>query len=158
MSYCELKTINRDGTIETFEEYRNAHGGAPFIWDKLAKKYLGVDSWIILKDMNRLWKLLDDDRLEECEKVALLITWDYATLKAKNLDRASKALTQFIELHPSEHEYICHIESWAKDLIRIKSSEVMGTCFYHCSVSEDVWDGYNAKTGKEHFCVYDEIE
>ncbi len=64
MSYCAIIPF-KDGKPESRVEFRNAWGGAAYIWDCLFKKHLKDpaiphDSWLVctMRGDDRLWKFL----------------------------------------------------------------------------------------------------
>ena len=75
-------------------EFRNGWGSAPRCWDYLSEKYLGRKT-SMFGDMQSVWGLHTDSRLLECEKTAMLITFDRAYIPLANLEEAGEACAQF---------------------------------------------------------------
>ena len=85
MSYTTLYLVPKKGSLIDFEEYKNSHGGAPFIWSALYDKYLKdpnikYDSWLSDKE-GKLSKLVKSERLNKHEKICLASTFDKVMVK-----------------------------------------------------------------------------
>lgn len=119
--------------VEEVAEYSNGWHSAPLLWDELAKRYLGVDSFMFHAD--RLWKLVKDDRLSRSQKAVLTMTFDNAIIMAEDYEQAVRDIKEVMgDLLIGGH--------WVRiaDLLASKpNSPAIG--FYWTSVSENPFDG-----------------
>jgi hypothetical protein len=119
--------------VEEIAEYGNAWHSAPLLWDGLANRYLGVDSFMFHAD--RLWKLAKDARLSRAQRAVLTLTFDNAIIMAEDYDRAANDIKEMMgDLLIGGH--------WVRiaDLLASKpDSPAIG--FYWTSVSENPFDG-----------------
>jgi len=172
MSHTAIHTIDSDGNICAFKEYRNAHGGVARIWDALYDKYLkdptnSHDHWgnLFNKDNEkRLWNLWKDETIPKCARIVLIASFDYAVILKEFLAEYVDYLEEFEKLFPRDEKYVNHLPAWIEDCRELSKDEsVHGICFYGTSIGEDWWFPYddekeenvpyNINTGKEHSIV-----
>ncbi len=141
MSYTQLKRVTPDGEVLGVEDFQNAHGWAAFIYSQLTEKYLGVErrSWLVVSGMSkRLWALVDDARLDACERIVLALTFDRAWVMAPDVPYVIEALRNFVALHPAG-ENVSHL-LWIAAVLEDEWDGADGLAFYGMSVSEDLWN------------------
>jgi len=176
MSYTTLIGIGKDGTPRTYEEYRNAWGGAAYIWTSLIDAYLvgrgGATSLgaMMCQDENMngmkpLWELGKDLRVPENFRFILLSTFDRAMVRASDFNRLADAMDEFVRTFPPG-DRACSLPAQAQTLRQMAlSGEWRAACWHQTSVSENPWIGwdeekdesipYNIDTGEDHFFIFD---
>lgn len=86
-----------DGDMTEVGSIKNSYGGAMHVWRALALKYLGsFDVFANLSRLDRLWKLSDDPRLSETERIVHVSTFDRAFVRRENILRVADALEAFV--------------------------------------------------------------
>ncbi len=154
MSYCQIITINKDHEFGVFETFRNAYGGAAFIWNVLCDEFLPGHIWI-MGNNDKLWNLCEDLRLDAFEREVLLSTFDYAIIKRENFTKMAESFERFILKYPSKSNIICHLDKWGDAFQWLSAkNDLIGACFYHMSVSENVWAEYDLTKENKHFCIF----
>lgn len=126
-------------------EFANSWGSASRIWTSLSEKYLGDrNAWLgDLLMSEKLWKLRDDSRLSNEERLVLLSTFDRALIPARNFTLLAAAFRKFAEQHPTEG--VCHLRQFAVTLDLIAagqlhlSVEPAAVGFHQTSVSINPW-------------------
>lgn len=178
MSRLLVCIVDKSGDVRPHEEYGNSWGGAAYIWSALSRKYLGSSAEWILGKIGDLWALQKDARLEVCERVALIMTFDGCIVRKENLTRLADHLHAFQCWQlPMEPNACCHIDVLADDLIDLqKREDVAGVCFYWTTVAPYPWDvcskhgydqecdkmcdaeqiPYNINKGIKHWWLFDE--
>src|SRR4051812_3266481 len=101
MSRTTLYRIDADGTLEPFEEFRNAFRSAMFVWGDFAVRY-GImpreETHRILTDMGvarRVWGLYKDPRVPRHERIVMLSTHDRALCRAADFPELIAAMRQY---------------------------------------------------------------
>lgn len=165
MSYCQIITFE-NGRPAKSVEYRNAWGGAAYIWDCLFNKYLKdptneYDTWALGRNLDRLWKLAEREDLLLFERAIHTATFDRAVIVREHLPRFAADLRQFVE-HFGTGDRVCHLPTWARFCDEHADVEAIG--FYHTSVSDNLWyewneekeesEPYDLNTMDKHFEVY----
>lgn len=139
MSRMVMKVLLTDGTVRNHQEYKNAWGFAPYIWDVLVAKYVsGARHWMLDKDaQQRLWSLAKDPAVPLHERKVLLSTFDWAIVPQALFGRMADWMRQFrAETYCANK--VCHLPEIAEELGKIPQA-YRGVCFYGTSVSEDLW-------------------
>lgn len=156
MSYTETRIFRKDGLFGG-NEYKNSHGFAPYIWDKLYKRYvfapklseLGFGepwqhinrAWIT--DSESVWALAKDRRLSFVERGVLETTFDHCLIDQRNLKRVAEFFDRFLEMHPHEDRLVCHLEGIAKEFLELSEDQsVVAVGLYVTSLSDDPWEDY----------------
>ena len=167
MSECYILGVPPNGPVEYVKTYRNSWGGAARIWNSLCIKLFNNESaWLsCLPNDNQLWKSFSSDKLDQCEKICLGITFDNVMVKRENLMRVADALLKFNSIHSSE-ERVDHLLSWADDMRTLaKDDTYIAVCFHHTSVSTDIWvvfedadneRQYDISKDKGHWFLFDD--
>lgn len=157
MSWMELKVINKDGDVLTAEEYKNAWGGAAFIWDALCKRYdvkdkygyHSFDAW------NILWNKVRDKEinLRPFEHNVLYFTYDNALVRKEDMELLAKSLRLFDE----EHKYqfrVNHCLAIADTIDKYTNdNDVCGLGLYATSVGDDPWTEFNEKDKYNYYNI-----
>jgi hypothetical protein len=169
MSHMTLYEF-RDGRPRAAQEFKNAWGGAAYIWTRLYDKYLkdpadATDSWMIscqrLGEQSPLWELPRniDKPLQLFERAVLASTFTRAIVVRANFPPFTEHLSQFVREYPPNGG-ACHLLDWA-DRISISVADAIG--FAMTTTADDPWfrigeDGelvaYNINNDKQHFEVY----
>lgn len=165
MSYCALLAFSPEG-LTTIEEYKNSHGWCAYVWGMLFDKYITkedkYDYW--LNKPQRLWDLVNDDRLSWTEIVVLRSTFDYALVKTKDVLALADLFDAFVEMYPPVN-HVCHLPAMAKDLRTqiLDIRDVVAVGWYGMSVGDNPWTTYSEEedddveydcdTGDKHFFV-----
>jgi hypothetical protein len=166
MSSTSLVEFSGSVASECYE-YRNSWGGAARIWDALYETYETkkheYDNWLQAANDGRLWKIWEDDRVDDQERLVYLFTCDNALVQNKDFKTLAEALRHFAVKHPRP-EHICHLKAWAKVLEESKA-EAMG--LHATSVCENPWFGWNEETdesepydiakGERHWFITDRL-
>ncbi len=99
MSTTDLYILNAKSTRH-IAEFRNGWGSSPLAWDYLGGKYINEKPVYSLSPLylKKVWALADDARLEECEKVALMMTFDRAFIPMAYLGHAGNCCIKFGEM------------------------------------------------------------
>lgn len=165
MSYCAIITFE-NGKPAKATEYRNAWGGAAYIWDCLFNKYLKdpkseYDSWVLGRNRDKLWKLAGREDLPMWMRAVHAATFDRAVIAKEHLLRFAADLRAFVE-HFGTGDRVCHLTSWARFCDEHADTEAIG--FYHTSVGDNLWyewdeeaeesTPYDLNAMDRHFEVY----
>jgi hypothetical protein len=170
MSSCEILFF-KNGKPKKSIKFRNAWGGASFIWTAMYDKYLKnpetpYDTWLCKGDgAGGLWDLWKNRDIPFNLRVVHVSTFDYAIVRQEHFTQFAADLEQFL-IFFGKQDKVCHLPGWAKAIRENLNFEAVG--FYHTSVSDNPWIGwdskkdaplpYNLKKGDKHFEVYDEME
>jgi len=119
MSTTDLYIINGK-SVSHVAEYRNGWGSGPAVWDYLSDKYVPEKPIYSLSDshMKKVWALQSDDRLAECERLALLMTFDNAFVPVHALERAGDLCIEFAGLS-DDGARVNHWRAIGEDLKRL---------------------------------------
>jgi len=168
MSYTTLLATNKRGNLECIAEYSNSHGFAACIWDYLFDKYIekknDYDSWLF--DAKRLWDLQKDHRLEEFERISLLVTFDNVMIRCKYKDVVVDALSEMYEaVKRTKPENVNNLRTICEDIKKLKGQRCF--CFIATSVNGDAWTSdrcykngesrnYNIFKDKKHWFLFEQ--
>lgn len=96
MSTSDLYILNRKST-QHIAEFRNGWGSAPLVWDYLGDKYIDENPIYSMSEsyLKKVWALHKDSRLEEWERIPLLMTFDKAYVPLDKVIEASVACLRF---------------------------------------------------------------
>lgn len=142
MSYSTLIAIPTAGPMEYLKEFPNGFGSAYRVWDALAKKYT-PGFQMLVDDMQPLWGLCKDSRLEPFEQLAMAWTFDRAICEHCHAYILADALQRFDEAHPVD-KVANHLPDVAKAIRKHRAAhsdeETLGYGLIATSVADDVWD------------------
>lgn len=158
MSYTELKIVELDGSIKTYQEFNNSWGGFAYIWDSIWEKYVKKDeSDMWLTDIERLVQAVYNADIPNWARLILVSTLDNAIVEYDKLPIMSRYYSNFIDLFP-HGEKVCHLPEWGKACLKIhkdyNSANCAGICFYASSVCEDPWEDYDITKEDRHWFVF----
>lgn len=193
MSYTEIYGFDKKGNAYLAAQIPNAWRGMVAILNTLEKRYLPkyrapwipndipdevieqrpyyqvtrVQSFIVngdQKGIQEVWNLIYDDRLKDCEKIALASTFDGVIIKKKNFQRLITAFREF-EGETSLKEQADIIEKMLHD------RNCIAVGFNQSSINTDSWGvlggydkelnkniPYNIFTGNKHWELFQELE
>lgn len=169
MSYVEVFFINPHGDVESFGEARNNHGGAPLIWEHLARKYKFSTREYVIGDhegLERLWAACSTGLMERWEDVLLASTFDRIYVPPALVSEVAETYKRFYEevVRPQEKVATClSIAKLLQDIVQQGRGQ-WGAAFNHCSAVMPFWrvpededdeDGederfYNVKSNEPH--------
>ncbi len=188
MSYTEIYGFNKEGFAYSEADVKNAHRGAMAIWSILENRYLPqyrpsyVPSYISDEELERychykpartsafmdenamkeVWNLVDDERLKDCEKIALASTFDHVIINKDDFPRLINAFREF-EGQTSLKEQADIIEKMLTD------ENCIAVGFNQTSVNGDTWTNlggfdeeveecipYNILTGDKHWELFND--
>jgi hypothetical protein len=132
--------MNKNKKVIKREKIENAHRGARMIWEQLITLYLDNTSFrkLVEEDkMDKLWDLVNDERLNKYERICLLYTFDYALIDRENIEELVEALKS---MHISENydglfEQASIIENVFKN-----NKDIYYLGANHNSVSTNFWE------------------
>ena len=139
---------------------KNSWRGAKYVWNDMAKRYWGLQSFPMFDDGNRskVWNTYRHKKLPEHEKIVLLSTMDNAVV----FGRDAKVVADAFERYGREHPDSSLIEQ-AETLRRAELKPDDAVAWQQTSVGE-FWGGkydeaaedrlwYDPATGSQHFDV-----
>jgi hypothetical protein len=177
MSTCSIVTFE-NGKAGKEVEFRNAWGGAAFIWSALFDRYLKnpaieYHNWLSVSARNNgkeLWELADREDLSVCERIVMKSTFDYAIVRRIHFEEFCGHLREFVRMYPPVGSALCHLVAWADEIERliVPVAEIEAVGFYGTSCSDNLWflpagddedyEGYDLNNNDKHFEVYESME
>lgn len=170
MSYCNLVVFRNNKAENDDVEYRNAHGGASFIWNALCEKYnirdefgyAGISAW------GALWERAKTLNLEDWERLVLLFTYDWALTQKDALCMTADSLDRFAQKY-SNGKVVCHLPAIAKRMRELAADEtVQAVGLYAMSCGDNMWfvwnqdteesEPYDLSTGEKHWYTTDDVK
>lgn len=146
MSSTYIYTVGADGDVLFHSEFRNSWGGAMAVWGVLSEKYLGWQRYSLMtKDLQPLWDLNNDGRLEVWERIVLATTLDQVVIDIAHVPTIALAFERFHEhWAPALKGSVFSIGSQAEVLRNIvaeaESEGWRGVCWNQTSVCGDAWE------------------
>lgn len=173
MSYCALIYI-KDGKQASSQEFRNAWGGAAYIWDYLFNRYLKdprkeYDTWLTSASASDapLWKLAGRKDIPRFLRAVHASTFDRAYVAREHFKQFTADLREFVLVAGTEGQRVIHLLDWA-DAIDALGDDIDAVGFHGTSVSENLWFVYDAEKDEsvpydmsardEHFEVYEWLD
>lgn len=134
MSCTEVYGVPKDGgELVHLGDLRNAFRGAMWIWTELAKKYFPDDNtYTAIMGGNKLWGLINDERLSDTEWYAFVSTFDALIVPNELMDVVADALESFSPGTENLHGQAVLLRQAKKDGLR-------GVCWNQTSVNGDPW-------------------
>lgn len=154
----------RDGRAAAKVEFRNSWGGMHRICDPIYKRWLAdpnnpFDNW--LRDMEKLWPLYKDARLEPGARLVLTFVFDWAVVLKDRFEDFAVNLRAFDRAYPAPGEAANHLPAWA-DFFQNSTADAIG--LHATSCGDCLWFPYDAKLDKtvpydmskqsNHFDIY----
>lgn len=152
--------------VDEIASLRNSWGSGAFVWSALGEKYLG-DSHIWSCNplgAEKLWRLVDDPRLRDFERIVLASTFDYAIIEQANFEEAASYWADFEGAYRKENQ-VCHAGDISRLLLKHKETPCVGLCFWLTSVAENLWEDWDEDADEplpfsldtyKHFFVFEE--
>ena len=152
MSETRLYTVGRNGDVEIYERFRNAHGGSMAIWRILAEKHLQATgmafTMMMMSGLKPVFDLAKKGNLAPWETVTLMTTFDKVVIPIEHVASVASALEKFTEEYGPAQEaqnFIFHIPQQAEALRKVveeaEEKGWRGVCWNQMSASEALWDG-----------------
>jgi hypothetical protein len=151
VSALVVYVILANGDVESFDEVRNPHGGAPHIWKLLAEKYKVQDPMAYPHNAKsgELWQMWNTGKLTQTENTILGFTFDAIWVKREHVQRLIDAIeewwpknkTQWSTFEKKEFEVTPTLPSTADILKRflVREDCLRGVCFNMTSVCSNPW-------------------
>ena len=149
----EIYPVTRDGNIVRYEEIKNAHHGALSVWRKLWWNYLWGEFTHapLAVEVDKLWDLVDNDKLEDWERVTLRTTFDNVVIAKALFGKVVDSFRKFHDANP-EGSFL----EQAKVLERLrKDSDILGVAWNQMSAGAyagDYDDDTDEYTPMSSFC------
>ncbi len=139
MSYTEIYLVKKNGDVEHYKDIKNSWRGAMFIWTELGKFYNTQESFSF--DFKETWKLYDNEKLEDFEKITLGTTFDNVIVGREKLIGVALAFDKFYEKYQGSS--LKEQATILRDIYK-KEEDCLGVCWNHTSVNGDMWQYYPA--------------
>ena len=169
MSSCEIVTFS-EGKPDHSVEFRNAWGGAAFIWSALFDQYLKdpeipYHNWLSMVGSGdtSLWDLAKRPNLPLFERAVHAATFDYAIVSRDNFQSFVSHLREFVARYKRKYPgSVCHLEAWAQfietcdaEAIGLVGTSVTGSLWNEWDEKTEEYLPYDLRTGTKHFEVYE---
>jgi hypothetical protein len=162
MSRTEIYALGgaHNGLID---EVRNSWRGAMYVWDDIAKRYLGFKTFFSLneEDQKKVWNASFPE-MTLAEHIVLMTTMDNATVKIYDVEAVASAFEEYGKNHPNS-SFVEQAEILRNSLQTTSSNPFRVIAWNQTSVSE-FWgekndgDGnytyYDPDTQDKHFDAY----
>ncbi|AUG84890.1 hypothetical protein Athena1_0010 [Vibrio phage Athena1] len=102
MSYTEIYSIGDNHCCE-IGETQNAWRGAMYVWNQIAQKYFGLESFPHFDEemQRRVWNANNEHTLTNAESIVLASTMDNVTVKAGDIPRLVVAFEEYAKDNPN---------------------------------------------------------
>lgn len=152
MSYTEIFKFDKNGNSESVADIKNSYRGCMAVWDFLGKKYLDVGASIFdLSVMERIWNLMDDERVSVNERIVMATTLDKCLVKKEDFSNVITAFREF-EGQTSLSEQADVLEELLED------DDCIAVGWHQNSISCEMWFNYNCLEQKEHWWLFDKLK
>lgn len=151
MSETWLHGIRRwgEGVCPILETYDNAYGTANVVWDFMAQRFEGAQSYYGI-DEEKLWKLAYRQDIPEHFRRVMLMTYDRAIILNANVEQAVRDLNLFLNEFVFPMNVVNHWPQIAEDLeFYSKSKKYIGFGFCFMAAGDTFFEGEIYK--KRHF-------
>ena len=164
MSATYLRCIH-ETTTAIFATLRNSHGTHRPLWDYLGARYLGcsalMDSFIKSDlDMQSLWDLVGNPRVEDNLRLALGFTFDWAVCPFARKDELAAACSYAYECIEAQPEFVNMINHWQTIATHIQSLIIYGRepefLGMTCTSVGDAWE--EPSQNWQLFNIFDPLE
>lgn len=166
MSYTEMFTVSKDGSVEWAAEFKNAFLGAMHVWTEMGKTYLQQEVWRMMfyQNMNPVWDLWKDEKVPLDFRIVLLATFDNAMVRKPLFVRLAKAMESFADRFGpgSLREQAAVLHALVSD------DEVCAVCWNQTSVNASPWwvhdsddeegRAYDISRDKKHWFLSDALK
>ena len=104
MSYTEIYAVS-NGQSSPFQtaEIRNAHRGAMYVWNQIARDYFDLEMFPYSDEekQKEVWNAGQHKPLSDAEKTVLVSTMDRASVLSKDLPKLIEAFREYGSAHPN---------------------------------------------------------
>lgn len=103
MSATEIYLVQNGKQPRLIGETRNAFRGAMYVWNDIARRYFGMDSFPMFceEKMKEVWNADADNGLSEHEIIVLNSTMDTVTCDQSDAERLCAAFDKYAVEHPN---------------------------------------------------------
>ena len=167
MSCTELYYVTPNKRVVGYQEFRNSHLGAMFVWSNLYKRHFkdritetkrlyGFEpsSPVSEDDYSCLWKLFEKSDVPIFERVILGSTFDFVILEKKHFNRFHEDVMKYAVYHPAGS-----LLYQAIAIQKLSKRNIIGVCWNQTSVSGDMY--YELKKHAKNdklWSLYEEID
>lgn len=141
MSYTEIYTFPEKGEGCQEAEFQNSHGGALYVWNRLAEEYCNANNGGFMQDYRPVWDLLNKE-IEVFKRLVLVSTFDYVLFRGKELLILADAMDEFIEYYKEQSkDWACNLPDQARVLRDLFNSDPrpFAVGWNQTSVNGDMW-------------------
>jgi hypothetical protein len=161
MSRIVIYTVNMDGTVLPWKEFRNAEPITSTVWTKIITQYreinkISSDQKVVI-DSDEVMRIIKagEIRLELCELAVIALTFDRVIVKREHFHTLALLIDQFISRHNETSRTNLVLQaSTLRDLA--EHNNIIGVCWQHGEI--DPWIKID-KTGRksESYNIYKDL-
>lgn len=162
MSTSDLYILNQK-SVTHYAEFPNGWGSGPVVWEFIGNKYIEnkPQYWEMnLSVLKEIWALAGSDKLEEDERIAMMLTFDKAFVPASHFKQAGHACIKFYDRSRTD-ERVNHWAAIGDALIGLSEQKLSryarGACL-SCTSVNDIWCGANAEHLASAWPIFDEVQ
>ena len=150
MSETIIYAVKQDEEPIFIGECRNAWRGAMYVWNDIAKRYFGLDSFPMLDDdmRSKIWNAGDEKSLTDSELIVLASTMDKAVVKKEGISQLLSAFKEYGDIH--ENSSISDQAKLISDE-EINIPDGYSLAWVQTSVGEGWFKEYNEET-EDYLC------
>lgn len=161
MSTTSIYRLGREPSC--IGDVRNSWRGAMYVWNDVAKRYCGLDSFPIFDDgkRERVWNAFKNPRMPEHERIVLLSTLDNAGVYGRDAKTVADAFMHYGREHPhssliEQAEILRAADLRPDDLVAWQQTSVGEFWGQSWNEEREDNDWYDPATGVQHFDVFAE--
>lgn len=143
-------------------EMKNSHFGAMYIWNDIAKRYFGLETFPLFNEIEaqKIWNAPEHHDMPDHDKIVLASTMDYATVNKAGLSAVIEAFKIYGQQHPTSHisDQCACLQS-----IDLEEGDVIAWCqtslgeFWAEIATDDDVGWYDPRTGTDHFDIIEDM-
>jgi hypothetical protein len=164
MSHTIIKAVLPTGRVVDLDRLNKAIGATPVIWNDLAVRHLGAESWAYSSHLEGIEALFERQDIPAHQRAVLAMTGENALVFRGDFARAATDIRQYLGDFPPEAGRIHHWSRIAEIFEGAPNVEAIG--FHMSSVNEDPFRGkwnekhedYDPPDLKEFWSVYGEMQ
>lgn len=169
MSYTEIYGFNKSGNAYCMYEISDSWQGAMWIWREMGKQYLPKLNLCSILDMQKIWNLVNDTKIDIKERICLATTFDMVLIRKEEFETVAKAIEYFIEKHQIGSGNLSEQATIIRKLAKDDNCVAVG--WNQTSINAKNWlnyHGYDEKTNEEipyncleeneHWWLFDDLE
>lgn len=140
MSTTTALAVTPNRRPQELAEFRNGHGWAPSIWDRLLANRGVTEHWMSNdRALTALWN--DIEHLPEWQQAPLVLTFDTGVVPHQAFDWAAAQLDEFERRLPAPNGHANHIPAMAELLRTNPETPLVGVWGTSCAENPfDPWD------------------